>query len=414
MTQHGTSPPVGSVGNCLKLVLVGLAAISVAVVTACGYGGSEESGGSSDGPVGVGTIMSTTGVLAPFGIPEQNAIELAFRQANEDGGVAGREIEMTSYDPKGETAAGVSQTRRLLDQDQVEVIVGGGASSGVALGMQQVLEPANVFFATAEASPELTSPAEDHPTTFQTTFTSQLVVDRMLQYLEDEGATSVAFLADSSEYGQSGLAAAEASAEKFGLDIEGISYAPETSDLKPQLTNASKSSPDAYINWTATPSGVVYMKNAEALGLKDEAIVMQGFTFSNPELMKQAGSAGEGVIVSAAKVTITDDLPEDDPQRQALEKFTTAYEEAYDEPVTIYAAQAYDAARITLRALEATDGDTDAEAMASALEGGEPYTGTMGTFEYSADDHFGLSVDDVVITEWNGSDFELVDDSGSE
>lgn len=389
------------------VALAGVVA-ATAVVAGCG-GGSDTSGASgSDEPIRIGTLMSVTGVLAPYGVPERQAIELGVDAANDGGGIAGRRLDWTSYDPKGDTATAVSQTRRLLDQDRVDVVAGGGASSGVALAMDQILSPAGVFFASGEADPRISAPAADHPITFQTTLTSQLVVDRMLEWAQAQGYRKIAFLADSSDYGQSGLTAAKASADRYGLQIDGISYDPSVSDLTPQLTNAARGDPDAYINWTATPSGVVYMKNANALGLNRRAQIMVGFTYSNARFMQQAGAAARGVVASASKVTVADDLPESDPQKATLARFARDYEAAYDQPIDIYAAEAYDAIGITVEALQRTRGDTDAEKMAEALES-EPYVGVLGTFRYSADNHFGLSLRDVVMTRWNGSAFELVD-----
>jgi branched-chain amino acid transport system substrate-binding protein len=385
-----------------------VAALAIAGCSSSGSSGSSggSSNSSSNSPIKVGTLESTSGILATYGIPEKQAIELAVNQVNATGGIDGHKLVWTFLDPAGDTATGVSMTHQLIQQDGVQVIVGGGTSSGIALAMDPIVTAAHVFFASGEADPGIVAPPSAHPITFQTTLSSQSVVDRMLATLQAQHVTKIAFLADSSAYGLSGLQAAEGAAKSYGIQVDGISYDPAATDLTAQLLSASKSNPQAYLNWTATPTGVIFMKNAQSLGLDKKAIVMEGFTYSSAGLMQEAGSAGDGVMVAASKVSVMNSLLASDPQQATLAAFSKAFEAAYHTPITIYAAEAYDAAEVAITALRRTGGDPDAQKMAAAMTS-MPFVGVLGTFGYSAATHYGLTVNDVVMTKWNGSSFVL-------
>lgn len=375
-------------------------------VTAAGASTSAKSRSDAD-TIKVGTIMSLTGALAVFGIPEKQAIELAVKQFNNSGGVNGKKIKWTVYDPAGDSAQGVALTRRLVDNDGVQVVIGGGASSGVALAMQSILTPRGIFFASGEASPLITDPVTTNPTTFQLTARSTTVVDRLLAYAKAQGATTVGVLADTGAFGQSGLDAANALASKYGLRIKGVSYAATSTDLTPQLQDIQSANPGAIIVWTASASGVIAIKNAAALGIK--VPIMTAHSYANPTFMQQAGTASVGVVVPVVNATVYHQalaqVP--DAQKKQLVAFANLYKKAYKQEINIYAAEAYDAANAALRALRLTNGDTDGKKMAAALEQQGKFVGTIGTFNFSSSDHYGLAASDLRIAKWSGSGWIL-------
>jgi branched-chain amino acid transport system substrate-binding protein len=401
------------------VAVVALAAAFAAVISACGgtsatgtsgssgSSGGSGSSGSSSGPIHIGTLLTTSGPAAPYGLPEQNAIQLAIAQANASGGINGRKLTWTHYDTAADTATGISEVHRLISQDNVNLIVGGGTLSGVAVGINPIVTGAHLLFVSTEADPSLTNPVSAHPNTFAMAISTQLVIDRMLQYLQEKHITKVAVLADSTAFSQDGLQIAKSDASKYGIKVDPISYNATATDLTAQLTQAEQQSPGAYLNVTETPSGAVFMKDARSLGLNNKALVMETYTYSNPAEMQLAGSAGDGVIVSASQLSVMDQLPNSDPQKALLAKFSKAYEAMFHSPISIYGAQAYDAATAAIDALRRANGSTDATKLTAALQS-SPVPGVQGSYDFTSTDHQGLNVSDVVMTKWNGSSFVLI------
>jgi hypothetical protein len=80
----------------------------------------------------------------------------AQKEINSAGGIGGRKIAITSGDSQGTPVEGVSATRRLIDLDKVDFIIG-DVSSSVTLAMQPVVEDAGVLLLNAASSnPKIT------------------------------------------------------------------------------------------------------------------------------------------------------------------------------------------------------------------------------------------------------------------
>lgn len=76
-------------------------------------------------PINVATVGFLTGAAAaPFGIPGNNAYKMLVELINQEGGILGREIDLKSYDEAGGADAQVKLCRKLILDDQVDVILG--------------------------------------------------------------------------------------------------------------------------------------------------------------------------------------------------------------------------------------------------------------------------------------------------
>lgn len=390
-----------------QLVLIALAGVLALVSAAAGLGAGTKSSGKP--PILIGSIMSITGAIASIGIQEKNGFELAVREANAAGGIKGRKIDWKLYDPALDSAQCVSLTRRLIENDNAPVIVGGGASSGCALAMEQVLTPRKIFFSSPEASPLITDPVTTNPTTFQMTARSTTVVERLLQYAKSKGVTTVGVIGDTGAYGQSGVTAANDLASKYGLTVKSASMSATSSDVTPQLRDLSSSNPGAYILWTALPVGVIAIKGAHDLGLDKKALIMTSHSYANTTFMKQAGEAGKGVYVPVVNATVYKQVLKTlkEPAKGTLQAFANLYKKRFGQDIAIYSAQSYDAMNLAIRALRLTNGNTDGPTLARAIEKAGAFVGVMGTHNFSATDHYGYAPSNIRMARWSGSGWIL-------
>ncbi|MDW5596594.1 ABC transporter substrate-binding protein [Conexibacter stalactiti] len=364
---------------------------------------SDSSGGGGD-PIKVGSLFSVTGPPAVVGDKMRKGLELAVDELNEAGGVEGRRLEVVFYDPAGDTAKAVDQTRRLISRDDVDVVVGGGSQSGIALAMQPLLQRADKLFMATEGAREIVQPADERPTTFKSTFNDTIVLQRTADFWNARGVRAVGFLPDTSGFGESAKAELERLAPEAGIEVQSESFDPTATNLTPQLTNLRRANPQAYVAWTTTPAATTFLKNAQQLGL-DRNLLGLGFGSADPAFYEQAGAAARGALLSAGKLPIYDRLPDGDPQKAIITRFADAYEAKYNEPANVFAAQAYDGVQLVAEAIRASGGELSGEALAEALEGLGSYQGVNGDFRYTAEDHSGLGVDAVAISEWDGRRF---------
>lgn len=377
-------------------------------IDAPGSGGAG--GADSSGPIKVGALQSVTGSLSVYGLAERHAFEIAIDEVNKAGGVDGRQVELVFYDAAGDTAKSVDLTRRLIQQDEVDLVVGGGTSSGIALAMKPILQNAGIYFMSTEAADAIVAPAADSPLTFATTLSTDTVTQSMFGYLTAKGITRAGMLGDSTAYGQAGVASARKAAEAAGIELVIATYDPAATDLTPDINRLTDAGVQAWINWTSGTSGVVFMRNAAGLGLRDRGPVMASFTYSDPKLMNQAGEAARGVVVAGVKATVRDQLSAGDPQQEPLRRLADQLMARHNEPVTIYASQAYDAMTVALHAVDQAN-TTQGAAVAAATERLR-YHATQGEYVFSPEDHRGLGPSVPVVMVWDGARFVLAPGQG--
>src|SRR5579885_3833003 len=95
-------------------------------------------------PVKIGMVDPITGVYAAQAQSEVEGAKLAVERINKAGGVLGRSLELLVEDSANDTGTGVQKTRKLIDRDQVDVVLG-DVNSGIAYAMSQVTNEKKVF-----------------------------------------------------------------------------------------------------------------------------------------------------------------------------------------------------------------------------------------------------------------------------
>lgn len=80
-------------------------------------------------PIKVGLIMDLTGPLSFLGIANANIAEMVIDEINANGGLLGRRIELIVEDSESNDSIAGTKAANLVDQDKVDLIVGGIYSS---------------------------------------------------------------------------------------------------------------------------------------------------------------------------------------------------------------------------------------------------------------------------------------------
>lgn len=107
-------------------------------------------------PIEIGAIYILSGVVSTYGEFAQNGANLAVEEINENGGVLGRPLEITFEDSQLQAQTAIQAMRKLVYQDQVDVLMGLD-SSGVATGVVPVVpELQTPFIITHAATPDAT------------------------------------------------------------------------------------------------------------------------------------------------------------------------------------------------------------------------------------------------------------------
>jgi branched-chain amino acid transport system substrate-binding protein len=111
---------------------------------------------SAEKPFKIGAIYILSGAFATYGEFARDGIQLAVDEINAEGGVLGHKFEFTMEDSTAKANVAIQAARKLVFQENVDVLMGLD-SSGVARGVAPVVpELKRPFLITHAATPDVT------------------------------------------------------------------------------------------------------------------------------------------------------------------------------------------------------------------------------------------------------------------
>jgi branched-chain amino acid transport system substrate-binding protein len=358
-------------------------------------------------PIRIGSIFSYTGPAAFLGDRMKRSVELFVEEQNKRGGINGRRIESVIYDAASESTKAVLAVKRLIEQDRVEVIVGDGNRSDIGLSLVPTVQRSEVPLMSVSGATALVEPVRERAWVFKSTVNDVEVVARLLDFLKKRGIRDIAMLNDTGAFGVSARDQVRAQAPAAGINVVYEEFGPGDNDLTTQLTRIRGTNAKAIVCWTVTPAGVVFLKNAQQLGLKQ--MLIHGFGFVADRYMQLAGDAAEGLLLTSLKFPVAEQLPDSDPIKATILDYKARYRAKFNEETDVYGGQAWDGIGMVAHAIARTGSSERAKIRAGLEEHIREYRGVGGIFEFSAKKHWGLAKSDVVMIEWRQGKFRLVD-----
>jgi len=354
------------------------------------FAGLAAHGALAADPIRIGTLFSTTGPVGFIGDPEQKAVELLVKQVNAAGGVIGRPIELVSYDDASDPARTNTLTKRLIESDKVDVLIG-GTITPLSMAMIPIVERAEIPYISVGGGLPIVDPIKKW--VFKTPHTDRQVAVRLLQDLKERGHTKVGLLSETSGFGQLGRKEILDNAAAYGITIVADEkYGPKDTDITPQLT-ALKSTEGVQailIFCGAGSSPSMAVKNYERLGIKLPLYLPHAVV--NQEFLKLTGPASEGARMPTAIFVVPEAVPAGDPQKGVIDAFYSGYELVYHERPSPFSGNSYDAMLIALDAIKRA-GSTDKAKVRQAIEETKDLAGLNGVFTMSPSDHHGLKIE---------------------
>ncbi len=359
MAVHGLSRGrlLGSLGAVALL----------SATTACGggsLGGGEDggeggSGRGGGGTVRVGLVIPQAGVYTPLGEDMQQGWDLWLEQ--NDGRMGEYEVETVVADEGEGPDTGVPAIQRLLQEEQVDVVVG-IVNSATALGAADQFTEAQKLLIVANAGAgDITGDAAS-PYVWRTSFTNAQVAAAMGQHLAEEGVGPVYVMAPDYAAGQEVVAGFTEAYEAGGGTVAGQALTPfgTTQDYQPFLSGIRASGAAATFVFYSGAEAVSFVQQYDSFGLKADIPLYGSGFLTEGSVLEAQGPSAVGVQTTLHYSTEIDN--------EANTAFVEAYEAAYDEPPTVFGMTTYDTANVLADALAEAEGLSGDE-LSAALEG---------------------------------------------
>ncbi|MCW8970276.1 MAG: ABC transporter substrate-binding protein, partial [Rhodospirillales bacterium] len=271
-----------------KWVKKGLAA-SVAATVALGisYGNAV----AAD-PIKIGTFLSVTGPASFLGDPELKTLQIYVDELNAGGGVLGRKLELVHYDVQHDAKKAQTAVKRLIEDDKVDVIIG-GSTSGQTMAVIPLMEAAEMPFISLAGAVAIVEPVKKW--TFKTPHTDKMACAKIFEDMNTQGIKSIAMISGTGGFGKSMRGQCTALAPAYNIKIVADeTYGPKDTDMTPQLTKIKNTDGvQAVLNPGFGQGPAIVTKNFGQLGFK--VPMYQSHGVASKKYIDLAGSASEGV-----------------------------------------------------------------------------------------------------------------------
>ncbi|WP_298623156.1 ABC transporter substrate-binding protein [uncultured Zoogloea sp.] len=354
-------------------------------------------------PIKIGSILSVTGPAAFLGDPELKTLQLYVEEINKKGGVLGRQLQLVHYDDGSDANKANGFAKRLIDDDKVDLIVG-GTTTGSTMSTVPLVEKAGVPFISLAGAVVIVEPVKKF--VFKTPHTDRMAAEKVFEDMKKRGISKVALLSETSGFGQSGKKETEAVAAKYGVTlVASETYGPKDTDMSPQLTKIKNTAGvQAVFVFGLGQGPAIVTKSYKQLGIT--LPLYQSHGVASDEFLKLAGPAAEGVRLPSPAQLIPEKLPAGDPQKPVVTAYDKAYKERYKQDVSTFGGYAYDGLMIAVDAIKRA-GSTDKSKVRDAIEATKGFVGTSGTFNMSPTDHMGLDLSAFRMLEVKGGDWTI-------
>ena len=353
-------------------------------------------------PIKIGALFSITGPASFLGEPERNTAQMVVDEINKAGGIGGRTLELVMYDTQGDATKAVQAATRLIKEDKVVAIIG-PSTTGDTMAVIPLVEKAQIPLVSCAAGIKITEPVKKW--VFKTAQNDSLAVARIYEQLKKQKISKIAVLTVSDSFGSSGREQLTAQAKSYGIQIiTDETYGPKDTDMTAQLTKIRGTQAQAIVCWGTNPGPAIIARNVKQLGLNIPLYMSHGV--SSKKFIELAGDAADGIILPSGRVLVANLLPNSDPQKKNLQKFVKDYQMRYKAEGDHFGGHAWDAVMLLKGAIE-RGGDSPA-GIRDQLEQTRNFMGIGGIYNYSAQDHAGLTKDAFVLVEVKKKGWALV------
>jgi branched-chain amino acid transport system substrate-binding protein len=275
----------------LPLTLRATLSLLVLSHAACHRG--QELKDSGSGPVKIGVITAITGTQAAFGQAHQRGYALALEEINAEGGVLGRPVSLDTYDDQSKPDIALQGASKLVDQDQVPVVLGSYSSeSSLALVPTMTRKQVPLVMPTATADNVM---EQKSAWVFRLCAGSGDYAAAMIGFLKSHGAPkTLAIIYESTNFGQSNAAAMRKAAATNGMTIiDEEAYGAGSPSYSPMLQRVKEKKPEILYFASYLLDATTLMRQLRQVDLNARFFTAAGTGFSAAEFPTDDKGAGK-------------------------------------------------------------------------------------------------------------------------
>ncbi len=353
----------------------------------------------------IGVALSLTGPLAVVGVEVRDGLVLEVERINAAGGVDGHPIQLVIEDDGGDPTRFATAMTKLIRQDNVLALFGpwGVPESTAKPVAEREQVPLIVPVpATAETRGKF-------KWSFNMAPSDIIGADSVIEVIKYKGYTKVVVVAEAGASSQFILPLLQEKAPPAGIQVVALSdtLGFRDVDVTPQLTKLkdliTKEKPQAVV-LLASLSAVPFLRGQKQQGI--DLPVVGGWALSSYFFLQAAGNDANGLVVPGQKMIVADQLPDSDPQKAINKELEQRFVAKFGKKPLGGAQFARDAIGILANALKVAGADR--AKIRDAIEKTTNFVGATAIYNYSPNDHEGITKEAMAILDIKDNKFVLV------
>ncbi len=309
-------------------------------------------------PVKVGMLLPYSGTYAALGQAITDGLKLRINQAG--GTLGGRPVKYIAIDSEASPPKTPQLTKKLVIKDQVDFLVG-PVHSGVALAMANVVSGRDApIMIIPNAGANVLTRKRCARNIFRASFSNWQTTYPCGRVMANDGHKTVVTMTWKYAAGDEMMTAGTELFKEYGGNVvKDIQVPFPDVEFQAHLSEIAALKPDAVLAFFSGGGAIKFVRDYAAAGLKD-SIPLYGPGFLTENLTDAQGAAAEGI-----KTTLHYARTLDTP---ANRMFLAGYKKVYGRDADVFAVQGFDTGGLLLQAIDATQGDTGADASAAMVE----------------------------------------------
>jgi branched-chain amino acid transport system substrate-binding protein len=285
-----------------SLRLTTLALASTLALTGCLSSGGDDGeggGGGDDGPITIGISLPLTGDFSEPGKGIQRGYEAWAEFTNENGGLLGRDVELEILDDQSNAERVASDYERLINQDQVDLVVGPFSTLLVIPSAQVAQDYGFLFIEPAGAAPEVFEEGFDN-LFYAAPAVANDHYNHLADYIEampeSERPQTAAYAAMDDPFAQGTAYGLKDRLEEMGVEtVVDEVYPPNTTDFSGIAAQIADSNADIIVGGSQYQDGVNLILALQQLNYQP---MMAAFSTAptEAEFEKAIGGKTEGIL----------------------------------------------------------------------------------------------------------------------
>jgi len=311
------------------------------------------------GPIKIGVLLPFSKAFAVLGENTFAGFMLGAREAGPE--IAGRAYTIIKEDDTADPSVGVSKLRKLIDRDEVDVIVG-TIHSGVAAAIRNPIVEARKLWLNPIATNDLLAEQQCSRYHFRFSASGWQISAPMAPWAKAKFGDRAYITAFNFAYGQQTAAHFRKAFEAAGGKIVGESFPPfGTTNFAPYFPAIKDAKPAVIFANFAGPDAVAFVKQSADFELTASAKVVAPSNLVSEDVLPAQGEAAAG-IYSNSYYTPSHDIPKN-------RWFVKACKEQAGKEPDHFICSGYDTAQALFGALRETKGDvSDRERLVRIIE----------------------------------------------